>query len=760
MQKRNFTRLQRIIIVAACLLSIALAGTCVFMLTGVTDYMQDAQDGAGIIGLINSNEAAESFKSSINTYRDKSERFAQELLSKSFSDADDFALSIARLRKDYDIYFARYFKNGVEYSLANQPFDMTRESKAVIEGSKKNVSFCAGVVEDWQESIATVAYCVPLTNCAYGDCLVLFYPTGDVLDSVESNEEETVTAQLTAICSSEGEIVSILQNESFDIQKHNNIYEFLRKQINDKSTIDQMRTMIDEGRYGYYSATISGQDHIIAVSGIREHGTTPFSVIAIYKVSDIYGAIYSVVVALICIVGIFFIALIGVAVYFIVSYRSSQMRLRKANEFHSILDCPTRIRFERVVGEILNQNKGTKFAVIVIDIRNYDYMAEHLGADQTTEELKRMRDYYARHTQISETYGYAGNGRFLLLLHYRDDDSLSARIRELSANVSRSRVTGSGERITLSVYGGIYLTESGFDATPDKMVDKAIMAENATKYPFDFESFRIYNEKLHSSNAMNEYIEVNMQSALDNHLFRVFYQPKYNMAKGIPDGCEALVRWYNPETDEYMPPALFLPLFEENRFIVKVDHYVYEEVCKYISRTVAEHKSLYPISVNVSRITVTQPGFVEYYTEIKNKYNIADKFITIEFTESFAFEDYESLRETVIALHKNGFMCSIDDFGSGFSSYNILKELPMDEIKLDWFFIKKGFSEERDFKVLSSVIQLGRGLNMKVTQEGVETKAQMEMLKKLGCNVIQGYFYSKPLVESDYDDFLTRKFMS
>ena len=760
MQKRNFTRLQRIIIVMACLLSIGLAGTCMFMLTGVATYMQDAQDGAGIIGLIHSNEAAESFKSSINDYRDKSERFAQELLSKSFSDADDFSLAIARLRKDYGIYFARYFKDGVEYSLANQPFDMTTESKAVIEGSHKDVPFCAGIVEDWQESIATVAYCVPLKNCAYGDCLVLFYPTGDVLDTVQPTDDETVTSQLTAICSNEGEIVSILQNEVFDLQKHNNIYEFLRKQINDKSTIDQVRTLIDEGRYGFFSVTISGQDHILAVSGIREHGTTPFSVIAIYKVSDIYGAIYSVVVALICIVAIFFIVLFGVAIYFILNYRASQKRLRKVNEYHSLLDCPTRARFERIVGETLNQNRSTKFAVVVIDIRNYDYMTEHMGADAMLAELKHMRDYYSRFTQVSETYGYVGNGRFLLLLHYRDDEALGARIRELSANLSHSRVTDAGERITLSVYGGIYTTASQFDTTPDKMVDKAIMAENATKYAYDFESFRVYNEKLHSSNAMNEYIEVNMQSALDNHLFRVFYQPKYNMERGTPDGCEALVRWYNPETDEYMQPALFLPLFEENRFIVKVDHYVYEEVCKYISRTVAEHKSLYPISVNVSRITVTQPGFVEYYTEVKNKYNIADRFITIEFTESFAFEDYERLRETVNALHRNGFNCSIDDFGSGFSSYNILKELPMDEIKLDRFFIDKGFSDERDFKVLSSVIQLGRGLNMKVTQEGVETRSQMDMLKKLGCNVIQGYFYSKPLVESDYDDFLTRRFMA
>ena len=763
MRKRNGSRRILFVIILAGLISIALAGTCAFMLAGVANSLQSAEEGAGIIGLIHSNEAADSFKDSIDAYRAKSEVFVQELLGNSFSEVDDFSLAISRLNRQdnfSEIMFIRYFKGGVEYSLSNQPFDMTLESKAVIVGSRMDVSFCAGVVEDRQYSISALAYCIPLVNCAYGDCIALFYPVDNVLGAVQLAEKQEVSSQLTTICSTEGEIVSILENNDFDLQRHNNIFEFLRKQINDKSIIDKAQTLVNEGRSGFYKVSISGQDFVLAISGIREHGTSPFAVIALYKISDIYGAIYSIVIALFCVVGIFFLVLLGIAVYFIVSYRASERRLKKINEYHSALNCPTRVRFERIVGETLNQNRGTKFAVVVVDVRNFDYMTEHMGAEQMLEELKRMRDFYKRFTQISETFGYAGNGRFLLLLHYRDDSSLGLRIREMTANLGRSRVTDAGERITLSVYGGIYTTASQFDVTPERMVDKAILAENATKYPFDFESFRVYNETLHSSNEMNEYIEVNMESALENHLFKVFYQPKYNIARNGPDGSEALVRWYNPETDEYMQPALFLPLFEENRFIVKVDHYVYEEVCKYISRTVAEHKSLYPISVNVSRITVTEPGFVEYYAAIKKKYNIRDNFITIEFTESFAFEDYERLRETVLALHKNGFMCSIDDFGSGFSSYNILKELPMDEIKLDRFFIDKGFSEERDFKVLSSVIQLGRGLNMKVTQEGVETKAQMDMIHKLGCDVIQGYYYSKPLVESDYDDFLTRKFLA
>ena len=750
-------RIRGIIFILVCLVGIVLIGSSFAMLA---EYSRVMHQGAGIIGLIHSDDAAETFRASIDRYRTKSEQFAERLESASVTSVDDLAVNIGLLSKNKqfsEIMFARYFKDGVEYSLSTQPFAADMESKQVIVGARMEVPFCAGIIEDRQYSISAVAYCVPVKHNAFADCVALFYPVDSVIGSVEMKKGDSTRSQITTICSSEGEIASILQNNAFDIQKHNNIYEFLRKQINDKSTIDQVQVLIGEGRSGSFNVKIGGNDCILTVSGIREHGTSPFAVIAIYKAADIYNAAYSTVSTVLGELAIFFVLLIFVAVYFIVMFRASERHIKTLKEYNDMIGCATRIGFEKAAGEIVGRNKSTQFAVVVVDIRHFDYMTEHMGFEQMTEEIKRNRDFFSRTLQLQETFGYGGNGRFLLLLHYRDRAALGERIRTISSRLNVSKVTNSGERILLSPYGGICLAESGLSV--EKMIDKAIQAENATKYPFDFESFRIYNEALHSSDAMNEYIEVNMQSALDNNLFKVFYQPKYNLASNMPDGCEALVRWYNPEKDEYMPPAVFLPLFEENRFIIKLDKYVYEQVCIYIANAAAEHKPLYPVSVNVSRITVTDPDFLDFYVATKKKYNIADDFLTIEFTESFAFEDYEHLLEVVNVLHQNGFKCSIDDFGSGYSSYNILKELPMDEIKLDRFFIKKGLSDERDLKVLSSVIQLGKGLKMKVTQEGVETKDQLLMIQKLGCDVIQGYFYSKPLVEHDYDDFLQRKVM-
>ena len=754
MLSKNF---QSIFIIVACLISIILVGISVALLG---DYSQNMHDGAGVIGLMNSDDAAVTFRDSIDRYKENAENLVKGVTAENYKSDSAFSVALSRAGKAGGAMFLRYFNDGTEYLLTNQPYDETKESKAVIVGSRMQVSFCAGIVEDRQFSISAFAYCIPVKGCQYADCVAIFYPVDSVVGNVKPAESMETKSQFTTICSQAGEVVSVLNNNNYDLQQHNNIYEFLRKLINDKVTIDSVKSIIDEGRSSYFPVTISGQENIIAVSGIREHGTSPFAVIAVYKAEDIYSSAYSTFTTLLGVLAMFFILLIVVAGYFIISYRASERRIRKLKDYNEMLDCPSDLLFMRVAGDIISQNRGTNFAVVVVDIKHFEYMTDHIGNDQMIKELRQVKDFYMRFLQIKETYGYAGNGRFLLLFHYRDLENLGSRIKILTNYLKISRTANSGERITISAYGGIYLTSTNQITSMEKMVDMAILAENATKYPYDFESFRLYNEKLHSSQAMNEYIEVNMESALENKLFKVFYQPKFNIEKNIPDGCEALVRWYNPETEEYMQPALFLPLFEENRFIIKLDKYVYEQVCIYIATKAAAHETIYPVSVNVSRITATDHEFLSYYVEIKKRYGIPDGFLTIEFTESFAFEDYEQLRETVNVLHKNGFNCSIDDFGSGFSSYNLLKELPMDEIKLDRFFIDKGISDERDFKVLSSVIQLGRGLKMKVTQEGVETKAQMDMLKKLGCNVIQGFYYSKPLVEHDYDDFLKRKFLN
>ena len=726
----------------------------------MTEYTRDIEKEASSMGIIKSNDIAAEMRGAISTCEDRIAQMRTTILSTPMDSESSFASALRSLRRsdDFsDLMFSRYFKDGVEYTLGGSVYDQTLESDAVLELIKQGSISCAGVVDDREYSISAVAFCVSLEGCPYADSVVFFFPVSSVVSMLDEKTGELLNnSRVAGIITEEGVTVSAIKSSDIELKEHNNFFDVLKPYINDKKIIDSLRNQVSNGNSYAYPVNIYGESHILSVSSIKEGHSNPFAIISLYKSDTLEVDGYSTIRTILGALMVFFILLIFISLFTIINRKKSIKKFSSIHDTDKTLDCPTRIKFERVAADILSRNKATAFAVVVIDLRHYKYLSEQIDKDIITAILLYLKILYTRMLRIDETMGYLGEGKFVLLLHYRDEKDLSARLRS-TIGLASAYNGNLPKGYALSLFGGIYCTDRGITSDISKMISMANDAKDAYNFPYDFSTFRLYNENLHNSNAQAEYIEVHMEQSLINNEFQVFYQPKYNIANDRPDGCEALVRWYNPERNEYMQPGVFIPLFEANRFIIKLDKYIYEQVCKYIENAVSHGQPLYPVSVNVSRITASSSDFLDYYIKVKNEHNIADGFITIEFTESFAYEDYEMLRQIINTLHQNGFKCSIDDFGSGFSSYNILKELPMDEIKLDRFFIDKGISADRDLIILSSVINIGRGLNMKVTQEGVETIEQLNLLKKLGCHVIQGYHYSKPLTEADYVEFLEKQ---
>ena len=229
-------------------------------------------------------------------------------------------------------------------------------------------------------------------------------------------------------------------------------------------------------------------------------------------------------------------------------------------------------------------------------------------------------------------------------------------------------------------------------------------------------------------------------------------QPKYSVARDKIDSAEALVRWFDPATGEYRFPAAFISLFETNGFIVKIDQFLYLEVLKYLNQATQRGDKIVPISLNVSRVTALSPDFIDFYIGNKKKYQIGDNFLTLELTESFAMENYEKLREIIKALHENGIRCSIDDFGSGYSSLNMLSSMPIDVLKMDMAFIRNIERNERDFRLVELIIDIARYLKVPVVAEGVETENQLRLLRNAGCDLVQGYYFSPPLCAAEFEE--------
>lgn len=236
-----------------------------------------------------------------------------------------------------------------------------------------------------------------------------------------------------------------------------------------------------------------------------------------------------------------------------------------------------------------------------------------------------------------------------------------------------------------------------------------------------------------------------MPTALAQGEFLVYLQPKYCLSNNRVEGAEALVRWNDPEAGMIFPND-FIPLFEKNGSIIKLDYYVFEEVVKTLRSWIRSGKRPLPISVNLSRAHLSHPEFLERYRALCESYGVPPQLIEIEVTETLALENLSRLVKIIRALHEIGFRCSIDDFGNGYSSLNLLAALPVDVLKLDRSFFLSNVEQGSPYGiVVEHILSLARSLSMETVAEGIESPQQVAFLRKAQCGCIQGYVFSKPI---------------
>ena len=479
------------------------------------------------------------------------------------------------------------------------------------------------------------------------------------------------------------------------------------------------------------------------------------TVVEIYDPAVIYRTSYSFMGQMEG--ALIFLGVIFIAILVYLNYQRTHLRDKKELEeqIDSVSGCLTYRYFINHAEELVDKNPTNRYAVAMVRVNYLQYLGQIYGDEIFLKVIRFVGEVFEKLLDHTETYGYISDSNFSVLLHYKEEVELMNRLRMIHAiiyNFPELKSKNNHVKVTF----GIYLVRPGEKYSTLQCLEKAGMALRSSSFSSD-SLFRFYNDELGAGSNRQAEIELKMETSLQNDEFKVFYQPKYNLKKETIDSAEALVRWYDPDLHRYYPPADFIPLFEENGFIVKLDHYVFEAVCRFAADRIKEGKPLAPISVNASRVTAAEPDFVRYYLSVKRKYDLPNNLLTLEFTESTAMDNYEILRKIVADLKKGGIGSSVDDFGSGFSSYSILKELKMDELKLDRFFITAGIDAERDDALLNSVIKLGQKLGMKVTQEGVESIEMMDRLRRAGCNTVQGYYYSRPITQDDFEIFLDRE---
>lgn len=294
----------------------------------------------------------------------------------------------------------------------------------------------------------------------------------------------------------------------------------------------------------------------------------------------------------------------------------------------------------------------------------------------------------------------------------------------------------------INVHIGIYPIKDNETAI-DLMCDRASLALQTIKGNY-LKHSAVYDASMRKNMIDEQELIAQMESALETRQFFINIQPIYSCKTCKPVSAEALIRWHHPSKG-IISPGLFVPLFEKNGFITKLDMFVLEEVCKLIADAKREDAPMVPISVNLSRMNFYIPDLCQNILNLTKKYGVAPSMIKLEITESAYTDNVAQLLKAMKQFQENGFLIMMDDFGSGFSSLNMLKDVPVDVLKIDTKFIDDLENSDRAGSILSVVINMAKWLNMHVVAEGVETKNQFDFLKKIGCDSIQGYYFSKPL---------------
>ncbi|MDD6816828.1 MAG: EAL domain-containing protein, partial [Firmicutes bacterium] len=289
----------------------------------------------------------------------------------------------------------------------------------------------------------------------------------------------------------------------------------------------------------------------------------------------------------------------------------------------------------------------------------------------------------------------------------------------------------------------------------EKMCDRALLAANSIKGQYN-RYFAVYDDSLRSRLMREAEISEVMESALADRQFVIYLQPKYSLVEGRIAGAEALVRWNHPKWG-MMTPGEFIPLFEKNGFIPRLDQYVWEQVCIRLRDWKEKGYPVVPVSVNVSRADVYQSHLPDTFRDLTEKYGIDPAYLHLEITETTYGENPNQLISTVEQLRKLGFIVEMDDFGSGYSSLNMLSQMELDVLKLDIQFTQNELAKSPELSVLNDVINRAHRLGMSVVAEGIETREQLERLESVGCDYVQGYFLARPMPTADFEELIKKQ---
>ena len=395
--------------------------------------------------------------------------------------------------------------------------------------------------------------------------------------------------------------------------------------------------------------------------------------------------------------------------------------------------------------KLIQLNPDVDFAILRMDIERFKVINDLFGEKVGDKLLKYIANIYSNVNLPLCVSGRLHSDNFVVLFKYTEE-TCKHFIESLQVMASSFSLD---YRVVLN-FGLYRIKDEDRDKPVSVMSDRAGLALKKAKGNY-LVLYGEYDDDMRQDLVAEQAIVNEMGKALQQREFVLYLQPKYELANETIIGAEVLVRWQNAQRG-FVSPGEFIPIFEHNGFIFNLDQYVWEESCRLLRKWLDEGRSPLPVSVNVSRVSMCSENLVGIFKNLIKKYNLPKHLLELEITESAYIDNPEYIIEVTKALQREGFVILMDDFGSGYSSLNMLKNLPVDVLKIDLKFLDSVDSSGRGGNILNSVVRMAQWLDIPVIAEGVETRNQVDFLKSIGCNWVQGFYYSKPVPVHEYED--------
>lgn len=538
----------------------------------------------------------------------------------------------------------------------------------------------------------------------------------------------------------------VLIDSSDTITQNNvNLYEYFKTSylLNTEANlakISQMQQDIKNKKVGTFDITLNRSTYFIHYEKVNINDWYVVSIAPDDTIAKELTQFISLAFA-VCI-SITFVIL-GISIYIDLSNQKKNHRLYTIAYIDPVTGLGNEAYFKENGHKFL-QNEAKQKYIIALDINKFKALNNIYGYDFCNKILQTLGEKLKSILPKNNVTCRISNDIFATLFCY--EKNIKNLLNKIFHEASHLTIDGTSIHVNLSI--GVYPIKAS-DNHINKALDKAYMARSKIKGLYH-DNYYIFDDILENQLVEEQQIEASMEQALKEKQFVIVYQPKTDSNTEKVIGAEALVRWY--QNGEMIPPDKFIPLFERNKFIVKLDLYIFEQVCKDIASWKKKYGFVPIVSINVSKEHFVYENFIEEYAKITDKYAIDRSKIDLEITESATINDKIDIVKILNSIKEKGFVVSIDDFGTGYSSLSMLQNMPIDIIKIDKIFVDHA-NLSTDNNIINYIMFLAKKLHFKTIVEGVETKEQANYIRNLKCDVIQGYYYSKPLSKEDFENY-------